>query len=129
MNKEKILFIVTSTIVREIRDQGSNFRHETCKASLLPCLVTITKSIFSFYFAHYFLRIDQVNKEKNTFHSNKPTSNHGMVTSGREIRDQGSNFRYETCESKSATVLCYYIKSIFSLFTSVKVDGQVSFPL
>ena len=52
-----------------------------------------------------------------------------MVTIGREIRDRGSNFKHETCGSKAAAVLCYYIKSIFSLFTSVKVDGQVSFPL
>ena len=57
MNKEKILPIVTSTIVtmkivtigKEIRDQGSNFRYETCKARLLPSFVTITRSIFSLF--------------------------------------------------------------------------------
>ena len=57
MNKEKILPIVTSTIVtmkmvtigRKIRDQGSNFRYETCKARLLLSFVTISRSIFSLF--------------------------------------------------------------------------------
>ena len=57
MNKEKILPIVTSTIVtmkmvtigRKIRDRGSNFRYETCKARLLPSFVTISRSIFSLF--------------------------------------------------------------------------------
>ena len=44
MNKEKIL-----PIVRKIRDQGSNFRYETCKARLLPSFVTIARSIFSLF--------------------------------------------------------------------------------
>ena len=56
MNKEKILFIVTNPLVTmemvtsgsKIRDQGSNFRYETCKARLLPSFVTITK-VFSLY--------------------------------------------------------------------------------
>ena len=59
MNKEKIL-----PIVRKIRDRGSNFRYETCETRLLPSFVTISRRIFSFYFARYFLRIVQVNKEK-----------------------------------------------------------------
>ena len=34
------------------------------RARLLPSFVNITKSIFSYCFAHSFLRNDQVNKEK-----------------------------------------------------------------
>ena len=33
---------------------------------------------------------------------------HVNTTTGRKIRDYGSNFRYETCNSKATTVLCYY---------------------
>ena len=49
-----------------------------------------------------------MNKEKILFIVTNPLVTMEMVTSGRKIRDQGSNFRYETCNSKAATVLCYY---------------------
>ena len=100
-------------IVREIRDQGSNFRYEPCKARLLPSFVTITKSIFSFCFDHSFLRNAQVNKEKILPIVTNPIVTMVMVTIGREIRDRGSNFKHETCGSKAAAVLCYYIKKYF----------------
>ena len=79
MNKEKILPIVTSTIVtmkmvtigRKIRDQGSNFRYETCKARLLPSFVTISRSVFSlFTLSVNFLKkaeYNRIRRDENVF--------------------------------------------------------------
>ena len=55
-----------------------------------------------------------MNKEKILFIVTNPLVTMEMVTSGRKIRDQGSNFRYETCNSKAATSpLLLYLK-VFS---------------
>ena len=70
-----------------------------------------------------------MNKEKILIIITSPLVTMDMVTSGREIRDKGSNFRYETCKARLLPSFVIILKSIFSLFTSVKVDGQVSFPL
>ncbi len=82
----------------------------------LPLKIDITDKntlIYNLILAYHFLRIDQVNKEKILIIITSPLVTMDMVTSGRKIRDQGSNFRHETRKSETAAVLCYYIKKYF----------------